>query len=201
LIDRINFSGSLPDDQIGTHRSQGAFSEPGSIEYNGTPPPAPSPPVPVPPPSEPSDETGNCDPFAGLEISVHQLNINPETMIVPIYLRFPAAVPGIGEDGIIPFWGTLGGQESNLCNQQGFEDRLYCMFTLQPAAPGTLQNLEIYMDDCPDPVVTIPKVTIPNLPSNDQPGTSCNKDLEDKACTDAGGFWSKDVPDPFCLCP
>ncbi len=200
LIDRPSSSCYCLIDQIGTSRPNYNGCEPGSIEYD---PNAPSPPPPPPPQApEPTDETANCDPFAGLEISVHQLNINPETMVLPIYLRFPGAVPEIGEDGIIPFRGELGGGESNLCNQQGFEDRLYCMFTLQPSAPGTLQDLEIYMADCPDPVLTIPKVTIPELTSTDQPGTSCTADLGADDCEAAGGQMSRGMTTaPKCICP
>jgi hypothetical protein len=150
---------------------------------------------------EPSGETGNCDPFAGLEISVRLLNINPGTMSLPVYLRFPGAVPDLGEDGTMPYRGTLGSLDSSLCNQQGFEDRLYCMFTLQPSTPGTLQDLEIYKEDCPEPVFTLPSLTIPEVPNDDQPGSTCQSDLGPSACADAGGAYITDVDDPFCYCP
>ena len=105
------------EDQIGTSRAQGQYCEPGSIEYDPNAPPPSPPPAPGPAPlPEPSDESGNCDPFAGLEISVHQLGINPETMVMPVYLRFPAAAPGIGPDGSVPYLGTLGGVVSHLVN-------------------------------------------------------------------------------------
>jgi len=195
----------LTFDQRFASRPGGQACDIGAYEDSDTfvPPPAILPTVPPPQAPEPTDETANCDPFAGLEISVHQLNINPETMVLPIYLRFPGAVPEIGEDGIIPFRGELGGGESNLCNQQGFEDRLYCMFTLQPSAPGTLQDLEIYMADCPDPVLTIPKVTIPELTRTDQPGTSCTADLTSGDCEAAGGHMSSGGVQtaPKCICP
>ena len=209
----------LTFDQRFASRPGGQACDIGAYEDSDTfvPPPAILPTVPPPQAPEPADETANCDPFAGLEISVHQLNINPETMVFPIYLRFPGAVPEIGEDGINPFWGKLGGRVSNLCNQQGFEDRLYCMFTLQPSTPGTLQDLEIHKEDCPDPVITIPNVTIPYLPSNhqpsndqpsndqpsnDQPSTSCTADLGPGDCEAAGGLMSTGVNTaPKCVCP
>jgi len=195
LIDKSYTSCYLSDDQIGTPRRQGFTCEPGSIEYLASPP---SPPPPAPLPSEPSEETGNCDPFAGQEISVHLLNIDPQSLTLPVYLRFTAAVPDLGGDGSMPYRGVLGGWlESSLCNQQGFEDRLYCMFTLQSSTPGTLQDLEIYKEDCPNPVFTQPRLTIPEVPV---PSSTCNKDLGENACEDAGGIWP-DVDDPYCICP
>jgi predicted outer membrane repeat protein len=201
LIDRTNTPShcSSSDDQIGTARYQGSDCESGSIEYISSDPPPP----PLPPTPELSDETANCDPFTGLDISVRLLNINPNTMSLPIYLRFPGAVPDLGPDGSMPYWGTLGSLDSFLCNQQGFEDRLYCMFTLQPSTPGTLQELEIYKEDCPEPVFTLTRLTIPEVPNDDQPGpgTTCQANLGPSACAEVGGAYMGDVPDPFCSCP
>ena len=198
LIDRYGSYCFQADDQQGTARPQGIFCEAGSIEYTSS---APPPPPPLPPVPEPTDETAECDPFADMEISVKLLNINPDTMSLPVYLRFPGPVPDLGGDGTIPYWGTLGSQESYLCNQQGFEDRLYCMFTLQPSIPGTLQDLEIYKEDCPDPIFTLPRLTIPEVPKDDQPDSTCQADLGPKDCANAGGIYISNVDKPYCYCP
>jgi len=155
---------------------------------------------------EPSGETGECDPFAGLEISVHQLSINPSTMVMPVYLRFPEAAPGIGQDGSVPFIGTLGGVFSHLANQQGFPDRIYFMFEVGPAMPGTYQNLEIRKEGCENLAFTEPRLTIPDLPADDQPADdqpslSCNKDLAADDCKKAGGKWVINVNPAYCDCP
>ena len=195
----IDYSGNnlcnAVDDQLISNRPQGTNCEPGSIEYVASPP---SPPPPAPPPSEPSEDPGDCDPFAGMDISVHMLNINPETLILPIYLRFPSVVPDLG-DGTMPYRGDLEGLGSSLCNQQGFPDRLYCMFTLQPDYPGTLRDLNFFKEDCPDPVFSQPRLTIPEIP-DDQPSATCNKDLGENACKNAGGIWP-DIDKPYCICP
>ena len=208
LIDRV---GSLTcyrsDDQIGTSRKQGSECEAGSIEYDPNAPPPPPPSAPPPPaPDQPSEEPGDCDPFAGLEISVHQLSINPDTMVMPLYLRFPEAAPGIGEDGSVPFIGNLGGVVSHLVNQQGFPDRIYFLFEVGPAMAGTWQNLEIRKEGCGDPVFTEPRLTIPEVPADDQPaeeqpGPSCKKDLAAEDCKKAGGIWVINVNPPYCDCP
>jgi len=204
LIDRVNVSCHYQtDDQIGTARPQGSRCETGSIEYIASPPP---PPPPLPPTPEPSDETADCDPFAGMEISVHQLSINPDTMVMPVYLRFPAAAPGIGPDGSVPYMGTLGGVISHLENQQGFPDRIYFFFEVGPAMPGTLQNLEIGKEGCENSLFTEPRLTIPEVPAGDQPGddqpsTGCTKDLAAEDCKIAGGKWVINVNPAYCDCP
>ena len=189
----------LATDQIGTSRPQGSGCEFGAIEYASSAAPAPPPPPPAT--EEPSDDTaGICDPFAGLEISVVLLNVNPETLSLPVYLRFPNPVPGIKE-GEMPYRAELGGTESTLCNQQGFEDRLYCMFTLPPGAPGSTLDLEIYQDGCKDPVFTQPQLTVPDLIQTD-PDPECRKDLNKQACEAAGGQMSTgQTTAPHCICP
>jgi len=203
LIDRIGASCFSSTDQIGTSRYQYSPCEPGSIEYDPT---APPPPPPLPPTPEPSDETADCDPFAGMEITVHQLSINPDTMVMPVYLRFPEVAPEIGPDGSLPYIGTLGGVVSHLVNQQGFPDRVYFFFEIGPAMPGTLQNLEIGKEDCGDPFFTEPRLTIPELsavdqPADEQPGPGCNKDLAVDDCNKAGGKWVINVNPAYCACP
>lgn len=192
----------LQDDQIGTARPQGADCEPGSNEYQPItpPPPPPSPPQELAPPEEVSD----CDPFAGLEITTMLLSINPETLALPVYLRFQEAVPGV-EEGTMPYWAVLGGTESYLCNQQGFPDRLYCMFRLPSTAPGSILDLEFYQEGCQDPIFTQPKLTIPEVAqtedeNGDQPTLTCRKDLNEKDCITAGGLWP-DIDKPYCVCP
>lgn len=194
----------LTDDQIGTGRPQGIQCEPGSIEYLATAPPPPPPPPSAPEPEEEEEQT--CDPFEGLDISVRLLNINPDTLILPVYLLFDEVVPEIGENGNLPYFGRLGGEVSYLTNQQGFDNRAYFMFVVDPSMPGTLQDLEIFKEGCEDSVFSQPRLTIPEIsaddqPADDQPEPSCNKDLGESACEKAGGVWFTGVDDPYCLCP
>lgn len=192
----------LQVDQIGTVRPQGADCEPGSIEYQSLspPPPPPSPPQ----ETAPSEEVSDCDPFAGLEISTVVLSVNPETLALPIYLRFQEAVPGV-EEGMMPYWAVLGGTESYLCNQQGFPDRLYCMFRLPPTAPGSIMELKFYKEGCQDPVYSQPMLLIPEPQSDDDPGGPgliCTKDLRNPDCEAAGGKMSTSLETgPVCNCP
>ena len=178
----------LTDDQLGTSRYQGNQCEPGSIEYLAT-----TPPPPPPPPPQPGEDPGDCDPFAGLEPSIQMLNIDPRDLVLPVYLRFASAAPGIGDDGSIPYLATLGGLEAYLVNQQGFEDRVYFMFEIGPSMPGTLQQLEVFKEGCDDPVFTEPQLSIPLI--------GCKEDLNEETCPLAGGVWFTGVDDPYCVCP
>jgi hypothetical protein len=186
---------SLPDDQIGTARPQGAACEPGSIEYDANSPPPPPPPA-------PPDEASDCDPFAGMEVGVYSLSVNPETLVFPVYLRFGQDVPDANEDGIAPYFARLGNLESYRCDTQGFPDRLYCLFNLRPEMPGTLQTLDFFKIGCDTSAFSQPAFSIPEINEPEQPQTTCSKDLGEEACKAAGGFWlGGKLDDPYCLCP
>jgi predicted outer membrane repeat protein len=163
-------------------------------------------PPPPPPPAPSGDEPSECDPFAGMEISVITLSLNPETLVLPVYLRFKEAVPEIGEDGIVPYQGKLGTSESFQADQQGFPDRLYFMFNMSPASAGSVLNLEIQKEGCEDPVFSQPNLAIPELPAGipDQSDGSpvCRKDLGPEKCKEVGGKMSSGVTTaPYCICP
>jgi predicted outer membrane repeat protein len=183
-----------PDDQLGHPRT--ASCEPGAIEYVGTSPPPPPPEAP-----EPSDGEAECDPFAGLEVAVVTLGMDPESLSLPVYLSFPDTVPGIPEDGIIPYRGVLGEFPSYLVNQQGFDGRLYFMFSLPRSAIGSALELRIYKDGCDDPVFVNPRLIVPEFPPEEEQ-LQCRAGLGEKACKEAGGTWYEGgAAEPTCKCP
>ncbi len=196
LIDPIHCD-NISDDQLGVIRPQGANCEHGSIEYVAT-----TPPPPPPAPSEPEEtaEDNNCDPFAGLDIRVYTLSVDPETLVLPVYLRFQQEVPDMGEDEVSPYRGMLGSLESYLSNQQGFADRLYFMFRLQPGDVGRAADLAVFKEGCDDPVFEQPRLAIPEIQQGTGEEQSCRKDLGQQACEDAGGIWP-DLDKPYCVCP
>jgi hypothetical protein len=147
---------------------------------------------------------GRCNLFQELETSLVLLNIPAETMILPLYFKIGGGIPGLGLD--IPddpdpwqYNALLGSIESYKCSLQGFDDRLYCMFTLPPDAAGTALDLTLFLNGCDDPVISLPAVTIPEpLPAK----TGCNKDLSETDCEAAGGTYQKPASSaPFCDCP
>jgi predicted outer membrane repeat protein len=191
---------SAPDDQLGNTRPYGSNCEPGSIEYGSTLPAPQQPPPPLPRDPGSSDEGENCDPFAGLDISVFMLQIDPETLSFPVYLGFPQAVPALPDDGSMPFRGELGEFMSYLVSQQGFEGRLYFLFNPSRSAIGSTRDLRVFMDGCEEPVFSYPSLTIPEFPSETEE-LVCRRGLGPSACADAGGLWFTGVDDPFCICP
>jgi len=206
LINILPDCATLSDDQRGVPRPQESYCDPGAYEFDPedpfiTPPPPP-PPMPDNPPDDSSD---NCPPFEDLDISVVLLNVPTDTLVLPLYFKFLEGVPGQDEAEPWKFRAELGNKESNKCDQQGFNDRLYCMFNLTPDEPGLALDLLLYKDDCEDPSYTLLKVTIPELEGSisiPDPILHCSKDLNKDACEAAGGAMSSGVSEaPYCICP
>jgi hypothetical protein len=186
-----NFFSSLVED--GSHTK----SEFPKVESEDPSPPN-QPPAPIPPSSStPTPESEppfspDCDPFEGMELSLVILSIREDIMVLPLYLKT--------EDGVIPelspppddgqpteFYAKLGNTKSNSCGlQQGFEDRLYCMFSITPDMPGSAAEFQLFLGDCEDPVFIQLYVSIPELK------TQCTKDLSEADCKAAGGEMNKD---------
>lgn len=79
---------------------------------------------------------------------------------------------------------------------------MYCMFTLTPDAPGQILDFTLTLKECEDPIVTQPRVTIPELPPVEEPPPTCTKDLKLEACKAAGGTMSTGAATaPYCICP
>ncbi len=169
---------------MGTSRPQGAGCEPGSYEYDPSAPPA------FPMPDDPPGDTAdNCNPFENMDISVLILNVPADTLVLPLYFRFPVDLPAQPE-----FRALLGEFESDNCGLQGFPDRLYCMFSLPPEALGLALDLKLFVGDCEYPAYLQSRVSIP-LPQ-------CRADLGEAACKAAGGTMSTGVTTaPYCICP
>jgi predicted outer membrane repeat protein len=203
-------------DQRGVSRpippNSNSYCDIGAFEVDdfSAPPPPPPPLPPTPTLDSGPDPAPSCDPFEDLDISVVLLNVPPDTLVLPLYFRFPDLVPGQTDAEPSKFRAQLGNLESYKCDQQGFEDRLYCMFNLTPDVPGLALDLLLYKDDCEDPSYTLPKVTIPELKGSipelkgsiPDPKLQCSKDLNKDTCEAAGGTMSDGVSEaPYCICP
>lgn len=194
LIDIMPDCAGLTDDQRGVLRPQGSNCDPGAYEFDPANPPEEWPYEEIS--LEPDDSSDNCDPFDGLDISVFLLNVPADTLVLPLYLKFPDGIPGQNDTEPWKFRALLGEVEAYQCGLQGFEDRLYCMFNLLPSAPGLALDLLLFVDDCEDPSYTQPKVTIP------EPKVQCSKDLNQSDCEAAGGTYSGGgAAQPTCNCP
>jgi len=198
LIDVVQNCG-LPDDQHGTIRPQGAGCEPGSFEYD------PSNPADIPQ-MPPMPSTSDCDPFAGMEVSVMTLGLRGETMTLPVVLRADYEIPGLNPEAmngspLYEYRAQLGDNESLKCGLQGFPDRLYCLFKIPSHAPGMALDFKLYLNECEDPVYLQPLLSIPEPKAGD-PGLTCTADLKTPECEEAGGKMSPGTTTaPICVCP
>ena len=135
-----------------------------------------------------------CNPFEDMEISVVLLNVNANTMILPIYLKtigenIPGLVPP--EDPPWEYYAMVGGIKSNTCGLQGFDDRLYCTFTITKDFLDKAITFKVYLNDCKDPVFTQLNTLIRR--------PKCNKNLSSDACCVAGGTYNSKTSS--CDCP
>ena len=187
--------------------------QPPSEEVDEAPPPPPPHP-PVHPSVSPEGEymaSSRCGIFGEMEIPVILLSLPEETMVLPVYFKMEGGVPCLGvespdvsEPCVFNAW--LGGKEARSCELQGFEDRLYCMFDMELGDAGLALDLELRLNDCPDPVfilsnVTIPEV-IPAVVEKEESEEKCHKDLNKADCIAAGGrMYSGAAAAPYCICP
>lgn len=169
------------------------------------PPPPPPPSVSPTPSSEPeSSSLSRCDLFEKFDISVVLLPIPEETMALPLYIKISAGIPCLGVEfqeisEPCNYGAMLGNIEAYSCGLQGFDDRLYCMFTIPPTMPGTAPDLYLFLNGCDAPVISLPGVTIPEpLPAEQ----NCSKNLSKADCEAAGGTYQELLTSPsYCDCP
>jgi hypothetical protein len=143
-----------------------------------------------------------CNPFEGMELSVVLLNIRPDTMTLPLYLKTEdAKFPDQADvDGGNTWYATLGGVESFSTSSEGFENRKYFMFTIPPDMPGSEADLLVYWGGCKDQVLK-QTVAIPELPQEDE-SPVCKESLSKEKCEAAGGKMSTGLTRaPYCICP
>jgi predicted outer membrane repeat protein len=203
LIDILSGCAGLTDDQRGVARPQGTNCDPGSYEFDPENPPVEWPYEEI---SYTDDSSDNCDPFADTEVSLVLLNVAPGSTDLTLYLKVvggaEVALPAVQAEDIKDLiTARLGTTEANLCNMQGFDDRIYCMFNLPPSVLGTVQDLKFFTPDCQDPVLLLPAVSIP-IPQQETPNLVCKESLPLGDCEAAGGRMSTGITTaPKCVCP
>jgi len=191
LIDILPNCAGLADDQRGVLRPQGAKCDPGAYEFDDWQTIS----------LESDDSSDNCDPFANAEVSLVMLNVAAGSTDLTLYLKVTggvqAVLPAIQDEDVQKIiTAMMGTTEANLCNLQGFDDRIYCMFTLPPEMLGTTQDLMFLKPGCEDPVLLLPGVSIPT------PSLVCKESLAKDDCEEAGGHMSSGVAAaPICVCP
>jgi len=210
LIDVLPDCASMTDDQRGVTRPQGAKCDPGSYELDPENPPAEWPFEERSNLPDEDDSSDDCDPFAGMEVSVMTLGLPGETMTLPVVLRADSEIPGLNPESmngspLYVYRALLGDNESYQCGLQGFPDRLYCLIKIPSHTPGMALDFKLYLNECEDPVYLQPLLSIPEPKAGDDPGDPgliCTKDLKDPECSAAGGKMSPGMTTaPICVCP
>jgi len=135
--------------------------------------------------------------FEEIEMSLVVLDLIDGTYNVPIYVKMAGGVlGGAKEEGSSqtswPYSAQLGEIPAYKCNLQGFDDRLYCMFSLLPEMPGTDQWFRLNLEDC-DQDLYSQAVHLPDLPEG------CHPLLDAESCKLLGGEYKK-VNDTLSLC-
>jgi hypothetical protein len=143
-----------------------------------------------------------CNPFEGMEYSFVILPIQEDIMMLPVYMKLvDAVVPGLvppNELEPVEYYAKLGDIGSNTCGLQGgYDNRLYCTFTLPLDVPGSVLNYYVFKKGCDDAVATQLNMVIPELSV-----PACSEDLSPEECVAAGGEYIDSVTRaPYCACP
>lgn len=200
----------VPEDQRGITRPVNAFCDIGAYEYEGaaqpvqidTPTPTTTPTItPTPTPTlTPTPEVTRCDLFDGENATVTTFDIPIYTTNQDLYVEFPHPLWGLeepvpGDDGEWVYAALLGSTPATECTYEGYSGRVYCDFVLPEAALDTALQLEIYVNECAEPIYVHPWVSIfdPDVPG------ACKPDLGPEQCKANGGKYN--VADKKCNCP
>jgi predicted outer membrane repeat protein len=198
----------LTDDQRGVHRPlpDPGDCDPGSYEFDPSDPPTMASMEPSPTPDPDISTTLPCDLFDELQYAVVLSNLAPETSELTLYIKLAEGGLDFWDaQGDAAYFASLGDAEAEGFQEQGFPGRIYFNFTLPGSAAGSVQDFQLFRDDCDDPLISIPQVSIPepDSPDPDQPSLVCKKGLDKGPCEKAGGTYVDHglAAPPECVCP
>lgn len=138
---------------------------------------------------------GRCNPFLDANIPVVLLNLQPDTRILPFYLKVEGGVTG----DPTAYKASIGEWQSYMCGLQGFDDRLYCMVTIPEGMEGTSNQLRVWVEGCPEPALVQNNILIP-IPI---PKLVCSAGLNESDCKATGGEYKTVIGSDKskCVCP
>ena len=138
------------------------------------------------------------------------LNIIDGTYDIPFYIKMEGGILGgveeewIGEP-LWPYEAWVDGIPDNKCDFQGFPDRLYCIFTLEPEMLGTEQFFQLKMENC-EVALYSQAVILPEIQQaeggQEQSPVGCHAGLDARTCKTLGGEYRKiNDTTALCFCP
>ena len=208
LINTAPDCAGLIDDQRGVHRPlpDPGECDPGSYEFDPSDPPFIPQMEPSPTPDPEISTLLPCDLFDELQYSLILSNIAPETSELTLYIKLTEGSLAFWNDlGEVTYSASFGDAEAEGFQEAGFPGRIYFHFTLPGSAAGSVQDFQLFRDDCDDTLTSIPGVSIPeqDSPDPDQPSLVCKKGLDKGPCEKAGGTYVDHglAAPPECVCP
>jgi titin len=147
-------------------------------------------------------EDDRCGQFDQEEMTLVTFPVDPELLVLNLYVKKPSEYPGQSPDEPEEWVYTafLGDIEARNCNFQGFADRLYCNFIIPENFIKTSQELKVFVNLCTPPIYINKNVSIflYEPPSKEEP--DCSSDMGERECIAAGGTYTCRVT-CSCNCP
>ena len=175
----------------------------------------------VPPIPTPTDQ--RCAIFKGIDVSIIWLDLPRGSTQAQLYAKMPGGVPGLetiidGQNAAWEYEARIGDYKTTGCNLiEGYKERLYCDFPMPKGYDATIRPIELYVNECSQPIYKDEHSELPGLNqagtgggggSGGSSGAACSSGLNASACSAAGGTYST-MPgfcDPgpcpsSCVCP
>jgi hypothetical protein len=154
--------------------------------------PPPDPLHPTPPLDTGPEPSLPCDLFEEFQYSLNLSNIPYGTTNLTLNIKFSNGDLEIWDAlGEMAYSASLGDTKAEGYQEEGYPNRVYFHFQLPESAPGNVRDFSLFRDDCDNPLISIPRVTIPesDILDPDKPSLVCKKDLDKDSCKEAGGTW------------
>jgi len=208
LINTAPDCANLTDDQRGVHRPlpDPGDCDPGSYEFDPSDSPTAAQMEPSPTPDPEISTSLPCDLFDELQYSLNLSNIPYGTTNLTLNIKLTSGDP-VSDDSNLEIWdslgemayiASLGDTKAEGYQEEGYPNRIYFHFQLPESAPGNVRDFSLFRDGCDDPLISIPRVTIPeqrviipeqDIPDPDKPSLVCKIGLDKDSCKKASGDW------------
>lgn len=181
----------------------------------------------------PTQTDQRCYIFTGVDVSIVWLDLPKGSTQAQLYAKMPGGVPGLETiiDGQNDNWEyeiKIGDYKTTGCNFiEGYKERLYCDFPMPKGYDATIRPIELYVNECSEPIYKDEHSELPalnqaaasgggggsNAGNGDAGGSNagnggaaCSSGLDAFACVAAGGNYHTTFctipPCPaWCVCP
>lgn len=147
-------------------------------------------------------EEDRCGQFDQDEMTLVTFPVDPELLVLNLYVKKPSEYPGQSPDDPEEWVYTafLGDIEARKCNFQGFAERLYCDFIIPENFINTTQELKVFVNLCTPPIYISKNVSIFLYEPPPKEELECSSEMGERKCIAAGGTYTCGVS-CSCTCP